>query len=102
MVNGDPLPYLFDLLSVRQMITVSFLPMLRSAHLLTVVLSEFSESVPPLKQQLSPSNPSRSRSLYNIYLGLHPYVQHGVQSSLEIAVDCHEGAVPLSTIPAIY
>jgi hypothetical protein len=48
------------------------------------------------------SDSSRSHGLHNIYLGLHPYVQHGAQSGLEIEVDSHEGAVPFSTLPTIY
>jgi len=103
MATGDPLPYLFDLLSVTRLVVVSFHPVLRfDAHLLTAVPLEFSESVLPLEEQLNPSDSSRSRRLYNIYLGLHPYVQHGARSGLEIAVDYHEGAVPFSTLPAIY
>jgi hypothetical protein len=54
MANEDPLPYLFDLLSVTRLVVASFLPVLRFAHLLTTVPLEFSESVPPLEQQLSP------------------------------------------------
>jgi hypothetical protein len=102
MENGDPLPYLFDFMSVTRLVSASFLPMLRFAHLLTTVPLEFSESVPPLEQQLIPSHSSRSRCLYNIYLGLYPYVRHGGRSGLEIAVDSHEGAVPFSTLPTIY
>jgi hypothetical protein len=102
MENGDPLPYLFDLLSFRRLLVASFLPVLHFAHLLTAVPSEFSESVPPLEQQMSRSDSSRSHGLYNIYLGLYPYVQHGARSGLEIEVDSHEGAVHLSTLPAVY
>ena len=72
------------------------------SRICSVVPLEFPESVPPLEQQLIPSHSSRSRCRYNIYLGLHPYVKHGARSGLEIAVDSHEGAVPFSTLPAIY
>ena len=102
MENGDPLPYLLDLLSFRRLIAASFLLMLRFAHLLTVVASEFSESVPPLEQQMSRSDSSCSHGFYNIYLGLYPYVQNGARSGLGIEVDSHEGAVHFSTLRAIY
>jgi hypothetical protein len=102
MANGDPLPHLFDLLSVTRLVVASFLPVLRFAHLLTAVPLEISESVPPLEQQLGRSDSSCSRRLYDVYLGLHPYVQHGARFGLEIEVDSHEGAVPFSTLPAIY
>ena len=103
MINGDPLHYLFDILSVPRLIAVGFDPVLHfDAHLLTAVPLEFSESVPPLEEQLNPSDSSRSRCLYNICLGLHPYVQHGARSGLEIAVDYHDGGVPFSTLPAIH
>jgi len=48
MENGDPLPYLFNLLSFRRLLAASFLPVLRFACLLTAVPPEFSESVPRL------------------------------------------------------
>ena len=102
MENGDPTPYLFDFMSISRLVTASFLPILRFVHLLTRVSSVFSELVPPLKHQMSCSDYSRSCCIYNIYLGLHPYVQHGARSGLEIEVDFHEGAVHFSTVPAIY
>jgi len=76
--------------------------LLFDAHLLTAVPLGFSESVLPLEEQLNPSDSSRSRCRYNIYLGLHSYVRHGARSGLEIAVDYHDGGVPFSTLPAIY
>ena len=102
MTDGDPLPHFFALLYIIRLIAASFLPVLRFMHLLIAVPLEISESVPPLEGQLSRSDSSCSRCLYNIYLGLHPYVQHGARSSLEIEVDSHERAVPFSTLPAIY
>ena len=102
MVNVDPLPHLFAFLYIIRLTEASFLPVLRFTHLLIAVPLEISESVPPLEEQLSRSDSSRSRCLDNIYLGLHPHVQHGARSSLEIEVDSHEGAVPFSTLPAIY
>jgi len=38
------------------------------AHLLTAVPLGFSESVPPLEEQLNPSDSSRSHCCYKIYL----------------------------------
>ena len=76
--------------------------LLFDTHLLTAAPLGFSESVLPLEEQLNPSDSSRSRCRYDIYLGLHSYVRHGVRSGLEIAVDYQDGGVPFSTLPAIY
>jgi len=43
-----------------------------------------------------------SHGSYDIYLGLHPYLQDGGQSCLEIQVEFHEGIVPLSALLAFY
>ena len=40
--------------------------------------------------------------MYDIPLGLHTYLRNGGQSRLEIKVEFHEGAVPLSTLLALY
>jgi len=40
--------------------------------------------------------------MYDISLGLHPYLRNGGRSRLEIKVEFHEGAVPLSTLLAVY
>jgi len=42
-----------------------------------------------------------SHGIYDICLGLHPYVQYGGWSGLEIEVEFYEGAVPLPTLPPI-
>ena len=104
MADGDPLSYLFDVLSFKRMAVVSLSPASVScfAVLLKAASSESQPLVPPLKKQSSLSNYYHSHGRYNIYLGLHPYFQHGGRSGLEIKVEFHEGPVPLSTLPAIY
>ena len=85
-----------------RLVTVSFLLLLIVAALLTAVSSEFQQSVLPLEKKMSPSNSYHSHGLYDIHLGLHPYVQYGGRSDLEIEVEFHERTVPLSTPPAIF
>ena len=102
MADEDPLPYYWlDLVSVGRLIKVVFFRR-RTSRFCSTVSSEFHQSVPILEEQLSLSNPRHSHGFYDIYLGLHPYVQHGGGSGLEIEVEFHERAVPLSTLPAIY
>ena len=102
MADGDLLPYLPGLMSIGITAMVSFSSVLYFAVLLKTVSSEFQQSVPPLEKRLVLSNSCHSHGLYDLFLGLHPYVQHGSRFGLEIEVEFHEGAVPLSTLPAIY
>jgi len=103
MADVDPLSYLFNALSFKRMSMVSFLPASVSCFAVLLKSSpEYQPSVPPLKMQLSPSNSCHSHGLCDIYLGLRPPVQRGGRSGLEIKVEFHERAVPLSTLPAIY
>ena len=104
MADGYSLSYFFDILSLKRLVTVRFLPASVSCFvvLLKAASSESQLLVPPLKKQSSLSNSCHSHGLYNIYLGLHPDIQHGGRSGLEIKVEFYEGAVPLSTLHAIY
>ena len=74
---ADPLYYLLKLLSLGRLMKVSFLPVSYFAVLLKTFSSEFQQSVPPLAEQLSLSNSCHSHELYDVFLGLHPYVRYG-------------------------
>ena len=56
----------------------------------------------PLETKLNSSDSRDSCSVYYVYLGLHPYLQDGGRSRLEIKVEFHEGAVSLSALFACY
>jgi len=43
-----------------------------------------------------------SRMFYHSYLGLLPYLRNGGRSRLEIEVEFHEGAIPLSKLLALH
>ena len=55
-----------------------------------------------LGKQFKFSYSRHSRRVYDIYLGLHPYLRNGGRSGLEIGVEFHEGAVLLATLLALY
>ena len=52
--------------------------------------------------QLSISDFRHSHGVCDVPLGLHPYLRNGGRSCLEIKVEFHERAVPLSTLLALY
>ena len=56
----------------------------------------------PLEKKSSPTDCSDSRSVFSVNLGLHPYLQDGGRSCLEIKVEFHEGAVSLSALHSFY
>ena len=64
--------------------------------------AEFWRSSLLSEKELSSSNTPNSHSANNVPLGLHPYLRNGGRSRLEIKVEFHEGAVPLSTLLAFY
>ena len=65
---------------------------------------EFPRSILPSEKKLrsSDSLDTGSRGIYNVYLGFHSYLQDGGRFCLEIKVEFHEGAVPLSALLAFY
>ena len=65
-------------------------------------LTEFWRSILLLKKKSSFSDFWYSGGMYDVPLGLHPYLGNGGRSRLEIEVEFHEGAVPLSTLLALY
>ena len=40
--------------------------------------------------------------MYDVYLGLHPYLRNGGRSRVEIKVEFREGVIPPSTLLALY
>jgi hypothetical protein len=51
---------------------------------------------------LGSSDSRHSHGVYDVPLGLHAYLRNGGRSRLEIQVEFHEGAVPLSTLLGLY
>ena len=54
------------------------------------------------EKKLNSSDSRDSRGVYDVHLGLYSYLQDGDRSRLDIQVEFHEGAVPLSTLLALY
>ena len=65
-------------------------------------LPEFWRSILPFETSLRSSDSSNSHRVFDVHLGLHPYLQDGGRSRLEIQVEFHEGVIPLSTLLAFY
>ena len=63
---------------------------------------EFWRSILPLEKKLSSSDYHDSRGIHDVHLGVHCYLQDGGRSRLEIKVEFHKGAVPLSALLAFY
>ena len=63
---------------------------------------EFRRSTLLLEKKLRFSDSCDSHSVFDVHLGLHPYLQDGGRFRLEIKVEFHEGAVPLSALFAFY
>jgi len=64
---------------------------------------EFWRSIMRLEKKLrSSSDSSDSHGIYDVHLGLYPYLQDGSRSRLEIKVEFHEGVVPLSALLACH
>jgi len=102
MADEGPLPsYWSDIFLVGKRITVSFLPAsysrFCSKRFHQYCMSQFCHWRSNWVFLIL-----ASRGIYDICLGLHPYVQHGGWFSLEIEVEFHERAVPLPTLPPIY
>ena len=63
---------------------------------------EFPRSILLSEKKLRSSDSRDSRGIYDVYLGLHSYFHDGGRFCLEIKVEFHEGAVPLSALLAFY
>jgi len=63
---------------------------------------EFRRSILLSEKRLRSSDSRDSRGTYDVHLGLHSYLQDGGRSRLEIKVEFHEGALPLSALLAFY
>ena len=105
MDGVDPLASLISGLTAVRLVTVSFLsvPFLCVwsniyGWIRNLIVSNFCHCT----NNWNYSQFHHSRGLYDVCLGLHHYLQNGGRSGLEIQVDFHEGAVPFSTLLAIY
>jgi len=103
MAGGDSLVWLISASHVMRLVAVSCLPLHWVSQNWSVILwLGLRASVLSLENNLNKfPHPPHSCSIYDIYMGLHPYLRNGGRSGLEIEVEFHEGAILVSTILAL-
>ena len=100
---GNELPSLISALFIIKVVTVCFLNSsgVNSANLIiTDRILKVNSAIK--KKQLSFSDCHHSHGMYDVLLGLYPYLRNGGQSRLEIKMEFYEGTVPFSALPALY
>jgi hypothetical protein len=102
MVGGDPMAPLIRVLFAKRLVAVSCPPIWHFAELISGSAARTLMVSPTVGKIIAIVKFHHSRGLYDLYLGLHPYLQNGGRSSLEIKVELHERAVPPSTLLTLY
>ena len=100
MEREDQLASLISASSVKRLVTVcvSSVSPTEIWSLWSHHRPEFWRSIVWLETNLRSSDSSDSCGVFDVHLGLYPYFQDGGWFRLEIKVEFHEGAVPLSTL----